>query len=170
VLDSVRERRPRFSPDAVAEEFAGTLRAYGLSQVTGDAYGGLWPREAFARHGITYTVSAKNKSELYLALVPGLNAGRVQLLDLPTLRAQLVALERRVARSGKESVDHPAGGDDDVANASAGALVLALPGSGLEARELPAPVSLEQLSVFGERSWGEGLPTGFGASGLPTLL
>jgi hypothetical protein len=32
-------------------------------------------------------------------------------------------LERRVARSGKDSIDHPPGGHDDVANACAGVLV-----------------------------------------------
>jgi hypothetical protein len=52
-----------------------------------------------------------------------LNAGRVELLDHPRLAAQLVGLERRTARSGKDSVDHTPGGHDDVANAAAGVLV-----------------------------------------------
>ena len=39
------------------------------------------------------------------------------------LISQLVSLERRVARSGKDSVDHPRGGHDDVINAAALALV-----------------------------------------------
>jgi hypothetical protein len=39
--------------------------------------------------------------------------------------AVLVALERRTARSGRDSIDHPPGGRDDVANAVAGALVMA---------------------------------------------
>jgi hypothetical protein len=34
-------------------------------------------------------------------------------------------LERRTSRGGKDSVDHPPGSHDDVANAAAGALVLA---------------------------------------------
>jgi hypothetical protein len=34
-------------------------------------------------------------------------------------------LERRTARSGKDSIDHPPGAHDDVANAVAGVLVLA---------------------------------------------
>ena len=53
-----------------------------------------------------------------------MNASRVQLLDLPLHRAQLVGLERKVARGGRDSIDHGPGGRDDVANAAAGPLVL----------------------------------------------
>lgn len=38
---------------------------------------------------------------------------------------QIVGLERRTARSGRDSIDHAPGGHDDVANAVAGAIVLA---------------------------------------------
>jgi hypothetical protein len=41
------------------------------------------------------------------------------------LIAQLIGLERRTARSGRDSIDHGPGAHDDVANAVAGALVLA---------------------------------------------
>ena len=76
-------------------------------------------------HGIRYVPSARAKSDLYRELLPAVNAGRVELLEHPRLAAQLVGLERRVARGGKDSVDHAPGGHDDVANAAAGALVLA---------------------------------------------
>jgi hypothetical protein len=36
---------------------------------------------------------------------------------------QLVSLERRTARGGRDSIDHPPGAHDDVANAAAGVLV-----------------------------------------------
>jgi hypothetical protein len=49
----------------------------------------------------------------------------VDLLDNARLIAQLVQLERRTARGGRDSIDHPAGGHDDLANAAAGAVVLA---------------------------------------------
>jgi hypothetical protein len=130
VLDAVRSRRPPFSPDAVVEEFAALLAAYGVGVVRGDHYAGEWPRESFRRHGITYVPSERTKSDLYRELLAPLNAGRVELLDVPTLRAQLVGLERRVGRSGKDSIDHAPGGHDDLANAAAGALVNALPLSG----------------------------------------
>jgi hypothetical protein len=41
VLDLVRERRPPFSPDDVVNEFSALLKAYGVSIVRGDRYGGL---------------------------------------------------------------------------------------------------------------------------------
>lgn len=125
VLDAVRERRPPFSPDDVVEEFAAVLNTYRVTKVTGDRYGGQWPRERFQKHGIEYTPSERTKSDIYRELTAPVNAGRVALLDLPALRAQLVGLERRVARGGKDSIDHAPGGRDDVANAAAGALVLA---------------------------------------------
>jgi hypothetical protein len=127
VLDCLRERRPPFSPDAVVQEFAMLLQTYGVFEVVGDRYAGEWPREAFRAHGITYKPSERTKSDIYRELVAPINAGRVELLDLPALRAQLLGLERRVARGGKDSVDHPPGGRDDVANAAAGVLVTALP-------------------------------------------
>lgn len=123
VLDLVREVRPPFAPDTVVEDFATILNAYGLSRVAGDAYSGEWCRERFALHGISYDVAPKNTSALYGELLPALNGRRVQLLDLPRLTAQLVGLERRTARGGKDSISHGPGGHDDVANAVAGALV-----------------------------------------------
>lgn len=126
VLDALREVRPPFSPDSVVSEFAELLRSYGISRVVGDHYAGEWPRERFRVHGITYEPAAEPKSAIYRALLPAVNSGRVELLDHPRLRAQLQALERRVARSGNDSVDHPPGAHDDLANAAAGALTLVL--------------------------------------------
>jgi hypothetical protein len=125
VLDAVRERRPPFSPDEVVGEFSGLLKAYGIRKVTGDRYGGEWPGERFRAHGIEYVPSEKSKSDIYRDLLPLLNSGRIEALDLPRLATQLVGLERRTARSGKDSIDHAPGGHDDVANAVSGALLLA---------------------------------------------
>jgi hypothetical protein len=58
-------------------------------------------------------------------LLPLLNAGRCNLLDLPRLVVQIAGLERRTAPGGKDSIDHPPGAHDDCANAAAGALLLA---------------------------------------------
>ena len=126
VLDAVREVRPPFSPDDVVSDFAKLLKSYGLDVVTGDRYGGQWPRERFQVHGIEYLPSELTKSDIYRELIAPVNAARVALLDSPVLRAQLIGLERRVARGGRDSVDHGPGGRDDVANAAAGALVEAL--------------------------------------------
>jgi hypothetical protein len=125
VLDAVREVKPPFSPEATVADFAALLKAYGISQVSGDRYGGEWPREVFRNHGISYDVADRAKSDLYRDLLPALNSGQVELLDVPRLGAQLAGLERRTARGGRDSIDHAPGGHDDLANAAAGALLLA---------------------------------------------
>lgn len=126
VLDCTREVRPPFSPDAVVVGFAAVLASYGVSEATGDRYAGEWCREVFRRHGITYRVAEKTRSELFLALLPPMNSGRVVLLDDRRLVDQLAALERRTSRSGRDSIDHAPGGHDDLANAVAGAIDLAV--------------------------------------------
>jgi hypothetical protein len=123
VLDLVREVRPPFSPDQVVEDFCKALQEYGIGIVAGDRYGGEWPRERFRTHKVTYIVSERVKSDIYKELLPLLNSGRVELLDNEVLLNQLINLERRTARSGRDSIDHGPGGHDDVINAAAGALV-----------------------------------------------
>lgn len=126
VLDKVREWTPKFDPQQVSEEVVALCKSYRISSVTGDAYAGEWPRDPLKKRGISYELSEKNRSELYLDLLPVVNSGRVELLDLDhhaKARNQFANLERRVGRSGKDSVDHPPGSHDDVANAIAGAIV-----------------------------------------------
>lgn len=123
ILDAVRVRQPPFSPEAVVEDFAVALKSYGISRVTGDRYGGEWCREPFRKRGISYDLAEKPKSDLYRDFVPVVNAGQVSLLDHPVLSAQLVGLERRTARGGRDSIDHAPGAHDDVANAVAGVVV-----------------------------------------------
>lgn len=127
-VDAIRERRPPFSPDDVVGEFAGLLRSYGIASVTGDRYAGEWPRERFRVHGVEYVVSERTKSQLYVELLPLLNAGRVELLDNPRLIAQLCGLERRTARGGRDSIDHAPRAHDDLINSAAGAIVAASAG------------------------------------------
>ena len=118
------EIRAPFSPETVVHEFAGVLKSYGLSKVTGDRYAGVWPGEEFRKHGIVYETSERTKSEIYLEALPLINGGRVDLLDGDRLVAQICGLERRVTRGGRDSVDHPARGFDDLANAALGVLVM----------------------------------------------
>jgi len=122
VIDAIREEKPPFSPEQVVTDFAKLLKSYRIKTVVGDRYAGLWPRERFEVHGIQYEPSAKPKSDLYRDMLPILNGGRAELLDHPKLVAQLCSLERRTARGGKDSIDHPPGAHDDVANCIAGAL------------------------------------------------
>lgn len=129
ILDAVRERRAPFSPDSVVEEFAATLRRYGITKIQGDRYAGEWPREAFKRHKISYEPAAKPKSDLYRDVLPLINSRECDLLDEPRILAQLVGLERRTARGGRDSIDHAPGSHDDVANVVAGVLVMVGRGS-----------------------------------------
>lgn len=78
--------------------------------------------------GIEYEVCETAKSDLYKELLPALNSGHIELLDHARLRAQLAGLERRTARGGRDSIDHPPGSHDDLINAAAGALVSATSG------------------------------------------
>ncbi|MCQ0986492.1 phage terminase family protein [Jiella marina] len=120
IIDAVRERKPPFSPEAVVEEYAALLKSYRIAEVQGDRYAGQWPRERFQVHGIQYDPAAKPKSDLYREMLPALNGGRVSLVESERVIAQLVGLERRTARGGRDSIDHAPGGHDDVANAVAG--------------------------------------------------
>lgn len=125
VLDCIREVRPPFSPENAVAEFVDVLRSYRVSAVRGDRYAGEWAREPFRKLGIEYYPSDKNKSEIYGGLLPLLNSRRIDLRDDKRLVAQLLGLERRTARGGRDSIDHGPGGHDDVINAAAGALISA---------------------------------------------
>jgi hypothetical protein len=117
VIDTVRERRPPFSPAEVCREFSQVLKSYRVHKLIGDKFGGGFPPEQFRAFDILFEQSAKAKSDLYIDLLPLVNSQRVELLDNPRLISQLTSLERRTARSGKDSIDHPPGGHDDLINA-----------------------------------------------------
>jgi hypothetical protein len=126
VLDCLRERRPPFSPEAVVAEYAELLKSYRITKIQGDRYAGEWPREQFRKQGIIHDPSASPKSDLFRDLLPLVNSQCVRLPNNRRLVSQLVGLERRTARSGRDSIDHAPGGHDDLANAVAGSLLLAL--------------------------------------------
>jgi hypothetical protein len=125
LLDCIREITPPFSPDVACAEVAETMRRYGLASCTSDRYGGVWPQAKLAEVGIHCEQSAAPKSELYLRLLPLLNSGKLSLLEHKKLQAQLNSLERRTARSEKDSIAESPHSHDDVANAATGALILA---------------------------------------------
>jgi hypothetical protein len=124
VIDCIREVTPPFSPEGVVYDFAETLKRYGINRVVGDRYAGEWPREQFRKYGITYDPSAEPKSYLYQNLLPVINSQKVLLLDNERLINQLVSLERRTSRGGRDIIDHPPNGHDDIANAVAGVVSL----------------------------------------------
>jgi hypothetical protein len=151
VLDAVRAWPPPFNPDHVLAECAAVLQTYRLSTVTGDRYAGGFVTEGFARHGVRYQPSDRDRSQLYLDLVPLFNAGRVRLLDDPALVRELRGLERRRGTAGRDRIDHRPGAHDDRANAAAGALTVAA-----------QPVCVPRVSWLGddgaEVGWWRGDP------------
>jgi hypothetical protein len=124
VADVVRGRPAPFDPASMAREYADLARRYGCSEVTGDAYAGEWTAAAFRDAGIAYVKSDLAKSGLYLESLPMFAQGRVSLPNHEKLLRELRLLERRTARSGRDSVDHGPTGSDDLANALAGCLWL----------------------------------------------
>jgi hypothetical protein len=126
VLDAIRERKG--SPEAATREYAALLKDYGLSQVVGDNYAKDWPREAFARYGITYIKSERPRTDIYLAVLPLIKSQRVELLDgQPKMLTQFLNLVRTAGPSGRDIVNHPERGGyhDDLSNVASLALVLA---------------------------------------------
>lgn len=121
-IDLVEERLPPFSPDSVVDEFAERIRPYELNFVKGDRYAGEWPAERFSAHHVAYEPLEKAKSDLYRDALPMMNSHRVRMVDNAKLRKQFIDLERRTTRGGKDTIDHPANGHDDLANAVAGVI------------------------------------------------
>lgn len=120
IVDCLREWKSPFSPQYVVHQMAADLQRYGLRRVTGDAYAAEFTVGSFQREGIKYNRAKQNKSELFLELLPRLCSGEIELLDNERLIEQLANLERRTRSGGKDTIDHPSGGKDDLANVVAG--------------------------------------------------
>ncbi len=131
----------------MAVQYAGLLKSYRVRSVTGDRYGGEFPRELFRERGVEYRVSRHSKSDLYVELLPAINGERVELLDDAKLIAQLVGLERRTSRAGRDSIDHAPGGHDDVANCVAGVVFV------LARRRRGIPTGIEIPSLWQPSCW-----------------
>ncbi len=106
-------------PRAVAGEVAEFLAGYGLQTARSDQYGAELRVSIYAEAGLSLVDSELNRSELYLHLLPLFTTDRIELPDDPRLRTELLGLERRTGRSGKDAVDHCPGRHDDLANAVA---------------------------------------------------
>lgn len=123
VLDLARRWPAPHDPAVVVGEMAEILKRYRIARVTGDRYAGAWPEKEFLKHSIVYEASCKDKSLIYLEFLPLVLSKRVELLDIKTLFTELRSLERRTRSSGRDLVDHPPKGHDDLANAVAGVCV-----------------------------------------------
>jgi hypothetical protein len=149
VLDAIRERRPKYSPEDVTAEFATLAKSYRCTSVTGDRFAGEWPRERMRAYGVQYELAEKPKSDIYRDCLAALNSGKIELLDNQRLVAQICSLERRTARGGRDNIDHPSGPNwhDDLANSALAALLLV--GSGPP----PLNISDEALAQLRAATW-----------------
>ena len=125
VLDLAHEVKPPFSPSNAIAEICALLKSYGVTSVTGDKYAPGFVAEGFARAGVRYVYSERDRSQIYVECLPLLTSGRARLIDSKKLVTQFVSLERRTSAGGRDRVDHGVNGHDDLCNAAAGALVLA---------------------------------------------
>jgi len=148
VQDLLEEWTAPFDPEVATEQAAAACKSYAVATVKGDRYAGEWPRARFRAHGITYAVSDRVKSEIYSEGLPLLTSGRIELLDHKRLRVQLMGLDRKAGRSGKDSIDHRPGMHDDLANATLGAALEALERGAslpLPKVEIPAAETTEEI-------------------------
>ena len=124
VLDCLVEIKAPFNPTSATEQMAETLKSYGLTETVGDKYAAEWVVDAFAKCGIRYRHSERDRSAIYLDALPVFTSGRVRLLDHPRLVTQFASLERKTSAAGKDRVDHGPNGHDDLCNSAALALIL----------------------------------------------
>jgi hypothetical protein len=114
---------PPFNPRSAVKKFAAIIKEYRQSEVMGDNFAGETFKVDFEAEHIRYKASPLSKTELYEHFEPLLNAGEIDLPDIPKLQEQLLTLVLKGSR-----VDHPPGDHDDWANACAGAIWLATAG------------------------------------------
>jgi hypothetical protein len=112
--------RPPFNPRHAVKKFAATLKEYHINTVVGDNYAGETFKRDFEEHQIKYVPAEHPKSFYYEELEPKINAGEVELLDVPALQEELLGLIWRGAK-----IDHQNGDHDDYANSVAIAIWLA---------------------------------------------
>lgn len=118
VIDAVRAWPAPHDPVVVAGEIAVFMGLYGLKTAIADDYAAEFSRSVYREAGIELQSAHITRSEAYMHALPLFTTNRVEIPDHPGLRQELLALERRTGRSGKDSVDHPPHGHDDIANAT----------------------------------------------------
>lgn len=167
VADVVRGRQG--DPIAAAKEFVQLARDYSCSVIVGDAYGAEWVSGTFGDLGATYQTSQLVRSELYLSGQVLFTRGLVNIPPISILTRELRLLERKTARSGRDSVDHGTGGSDDWANSLFGALHLAARPAiripmvsacllDISGRNVTAPNAPPKPTAPGQRSIHDGAP------------
>jgi hypothetical protein len=132
VQDILRGRATRgdstIDLEAVTAEYADLAKRYRVREVRSDKYGAEWVEQAWRRHGLLFDSDhGFTASDGYLEVEPLFTEGRITVLDDPTLRRELVNLEKTPMAGGKFRVNHPRshGSHADYANATCLAAAIA---------------------------------------------
>ena len=158
VIDYLRRWRPPFNPDTVIAEMVADVARYHVDTVTGDNYSAEFTKAGFESRGIAYdrttanpwsdnplAKTAKNKSQIYLEMLPRICSGDIELLDNETLIDQLAGLERRTRSGGRDIIDHGPNQHDDLANVVAGVCLCVF--------DQPLQAFAGGMLSGGERTW-----------------
>ena len=169
VADVVRGRYG--DPNAAALDCAALVKQYRCRAITGDAYGGQWVSGAFARANVEYRQSPLVRSDLYLEGQIYFSRGLISIPPNAALLLELRQLERRVARSGKDSVNHGVNRHDDHANALFGAMYLCAKAARRSAHKIVSPGVFSNGQWWGDvaranEPWRSYVATGWPGSGL----
>jgi hypothetical protein len=157
VLDCIFERPGPFNPGVVVAEICALLRSYGITSVTGDRYSAAWVRSAFTDNGCGYHQSQRDRSAIHSDFLPLATSGRARLLESAKMVSQFTSLQR-ISGAGKDRVDHPRGGADDISNSVAGALTLAAAKPIGSEGIICTPIICDEpiYDRWSARWWGEG--------------
>lgn len=138
VLDAILESISPFDPGVVIQEIAELSRQYRIRKITQDRHAIAWIANDFRPYGIEVEISDKTKSQIYEHFGVVMNKNLVELLDNRRLKDQIINLQKYLRPGGMVKIDHVSGAHDDVINAVAGAVTLAV----LAEDERPLPISL----------------------------
>lgn len=124
IVDALRgtAKGKKYDPVEVTREYAQLCKEFRIHSVVGDGYSAEWCRSAWRAENVTFVRSDLSASEIYLEALPLFARNLVKLPEHATLIKELRLLERRTARSGKDTISHPKNGNDDFSNACCGCL------------------------------------------------
>jgi len=138
ILDALLEFIPPFDPGLVIQEIAELSGQYRIRKITQDRHAIAWIANDFKPYGIEVEISDKTKSQIYEHFAVAMNKHQVELLDNKRLKDQIINLQKYLKPGGMVKIDHISGQHDDIINAVAGAVTLAV----LAEDERPLPISL----------------------------
>jgi hypothetical protein len=127
ILDALLEIKAPFDPDVAVKQVADLIKSYGLNACTGDKYAAQFVVSLFAKNGVSYRHSERDRSKIYGDVLACFTSGRARLLDTPKNRlvVQFAGLQRETTSMGRDKIDHGPGQKDDLCNAASLAMVLA---------------------------------------------